>query len=131
MTIRGREKHLKTLKGKRTRIQDAIYRDLYATADAIRVEAALSITEGAVSGAAHVPSRPGEPPNADTGQLDSSIKVQGNRPAMQVTVLADAPYSSFLEFGTSIMEARPFMKPAAKKAGKQLIDKIVISVRRS
>ncbi|WP_333571313.1 HK97-gp10 family putative phage morphogenesis protein [Sphingomonas sp.] len=84
---------------------------LFAAGEEIEVEAALSITNGAVSGKGHVPSAPGSPPNADTHQLDRSIETNQVTP-LRVEVSANAPYAIHLEFGTSKMAARPFMAPA-------------------
>ncbi len=87
-------------------------RALYVAGQMIEIEAEISITRGSVSGKGHVPSKPGEPPNADTRLLDTSIDtivVGPNR----VDVVSNAPYSSYLEFGTSSMAERPFMRPAA------------------
>jgi HK97 gp10 family phage protein len=92
-------------------------RALYAAGQMIEIEAEISITRGSVSGAGHVPSKPGEPPNADTRLLDTSIHTTVAGPG-RVDVTSNAPYSAALEFGTSRMAARPFMGPAmrAKKA---------------
>jgi HK97 gp10 family phage protein len=84
---------------------------LFAAGEQIEVEAALSITNGAVSGEGHVRSSPGEPPNADTHTLDRSIETNQVAP-LRVEVSANAPYAAMLEFGTSKMAARPFMAPA-------------------
>lgn len=79
----------------------------------IKAFAQNSITEGSVGGAMHVPSKPGEPPNADTGILHTSIEVHRVAP-LRVQVVAEAPYAAALEFGTSKMIERPYMRPAAK-----------------
>ncbi|MET3710410.1 HK97 gp10 family phage protein [Sphingomonas trueperi] len=84
---------------------------LFAAGEEIEVAAALSITNGAVSGKGHVPSAPGEPPNADTHVLDRSIETNQVAP-LRVEVSANAPYAVHLEFGTSKMAPRPFMAPA-------------------
>lgn len=94
----------------------AIAQKLYAAGQLIELEAERSITSGSISGKNHVPSRPGEPPNADTRFLDSNIEteiVSVSPPTVHVT--SKAPYSAALEFGTSRMIERPFMRPATKK----------------
>lgn len=96
----------------KTELRPEIARAVYAGADLIAADAAHSITEGSVSGAGHVPSMPGEPPNADTRQLDTSIVVVLDAPNLSATVVAQAPYSAHLEYGTARMAARPFMRPA-------------------
>ncbi len=97
-----------------------ILQSLYLAGQEIELEAERSITEGSISGRSHVPSLPGQPPNADTRFLDTNIETEiaaQNPP--RVTVTSYAPYSAFLEFGTSKMAERPFMRPAVrKKKGK-------------
>lgn len=100
---------------------------LFAAGEMIQVEAQISITAGAVSGKNHVPSKPGEPPNNDTGVLANNIETNKVR-LLVVEVSSNAPYSKDLEFGTSRVAARPFMAPAANKkrdAAKKLVDKAV------
>lgn len=98
---------------------------LYVIGQRIELDAELSITTGSVSGAGHVASAPGEPPNRDTGLLDTSIETTfaGEN---QVHVTSNAPYSAALEFGTSKMAERPFMRPAVEKnrgrASRELAD---------
>lgn len=105
---------------------------LFAAGQLIEVEAERSITAGAVSGAGHVPSRPGQPPNADTHGLDRQIETVAHGVG-RVTVESNAPYSSFLEFGTSRMEERPFMRPAVSKMrrkAQELVSAAVASIAR-
>ena len=89
---------------------------LYVAGQRIELDAERSITAGSVSGAGHVPSAPGQPPNADTRLLDGSIEteVQAQMPPT-VTVTSKAPYAAALEFGTSKMAARPYMRPATER----------------
>lgn len=100
---------------------------LYAAGDLIAVEAARSITEGAVSGKGHVPSAPGSPPNADTHLLDRSIETIQVEP-LKVNVSANAPYAVPLEFGTSRMAARPFMAPALQRKRAEVVNLITAGV---
>lgn len=87
---------------------------LFAGGQEIEVEAQISITAGSVSGKGHVPSRPGEPPNQDTGVLANNIETNQVAP-LRVEVSSNAPYAAALEFGTSRMAERPYMRPAAAK----------------
>lgn len=96
---------------------------LYAGGSIIEVEAARSITEGAVSGKGHVPSRPGDAPSADTHLLDRSIETVQVEP-LKVEVSANAPHAVPLELGTSRMAARPFMGPATQRKRKEVTDLI-------
>lgn len=94
-----------------------INRLLFAAGEKVAVEAQIAITRGAVSGKNHVPSRPGQPPNNDTGVLANNIEVVNKRPGV-VEVSSNAPYSEHLEYGTSKMAARPFMRPTRDKMEK-------------
>lgn len=58
------------------------------------------------------PSAPGGIPGIDTGTLKNSISVE-LAGAMARMIVAGAEYAIPLEFGTSKMEARPFMLPMA------------------
>lgn len=55
------------------------------------------------------PSQPGNPPYKQTGELQAGIRYEIDAANLIVYVLSDAPYSTYLEFGTSRMDARPFM----------------------
>lgn len=108
-------------------VRQKVNQALYAAGQEIEIEAELSITEGSVSGKNHVPSLPGEPPNADTRQLDTNINTifVGD---LHVEVEATAPYAEALEVGTSKMAARPFMGPAAAKKGPNAVKIIARAV---
>ena len=107
----------------------------------IRKEAVRSIQQDPKSGIIyqrynprrrHQSSAKGESPASDTGFLVSQIKVQKKSPD-EVVVESTAPYSAFLEFGTSQMGERPFMHPAAMRAfpkiAKAVFNKVVEKVR--
>lgn len=81
----------------------------------IAEEARSSIIAGAVSGPEHTPSAPGEPPNADTHELDQSIKTTMDRTKIVGRAIAEAEYAAAQEYGTSTLPERPFMRPAGKK----------------
>jgi len=89
---------------------------ILASAGLVADEAALSVTAGAVSGRAHVASTAPNPPNADTHTLDRSIHAEKTGDLTAIAV-ADADHAVPQEFGTSRLEARPFMAPAARKKG--------------
>jgi HK97 gp10 family phage protein len=117
-------RRLKSIGGQETakRISQA----LFVTGHAIQVDAQISISTGAVSGRDHVPSLPGQPPNNDTGLLADSIETVQVDP-LKIEVSANAPYAVALEFGTSKMAERPFMRPAAAK-NKDTLSKNVAAV---
>lgn len=108
---------------------------LYAAGQEIEIDAEHSITDGSISGAGHIPSLPGEPPNADTRLLDQSIEteIDPSAPAgkSRVLVSSNAPYGAWLEFGTSRMAPRPYMAPAAarkKAAASALVARAIKDV---
>lgn len=103
---------------------------LFAGGEMIKAEAQHLITQGAQSGKNHVPSKPGEPPNEDTGHLRSNITVTQVGP-LHVRVASNARYSGFLEFGTSKMAARPFMGPAARAKRKEVVAVVRAAVSRA
>ena len=61
----------------------------------------------------YVASAPGEPPAVMTGQLRSSIKyrIVGELRALKGEVGSELKKAPMLEFGTSKMAARPFLRP--------------------
>lgn len=95
-------------------------RAVRATAQAIRNDAIISVkshlsagevyTRGTVK---HVASKPGSPPNQDRGTLTRNIRVTMDDD-LTAEVSSNAPYSAALEFGTSNIDARPFMTPAVE-----------------
>lgn len=130
--MKGRDAHrqrLKKLSG--PDVVKAAGRVLYVGADMIRSEAFRSISAGSVSGKGHVPSNPGEPPNRDTGVLQAHLRAELVAP-LEAQVSSEAPYASALEFGTSRMEARPFLRPSRDAKAPEIqrlfeveIDKLV------
>lgn len=132
VTMKGREKHkqrLKKMSG--PDLIKAAGRVLYEGADLIRSEAFVSISRASGSMGRHIPSKPGDPPHRDTGHLQGEIKFElVNQLEAQVT--SEAEYAAALEFGTSRMAARPYMRPARDKKAPEIqrlfeteIDKLV------
>lgn len=100
---------------------------VFELSDDIRAEAFISISRGSVEGAGHVASAPGEPPNRDIGDLQAGLENLQTGP-LTAEVRANAPHSRPLEFGTSKMAARPFMRPARDKklpdANRRLVEQM-------
>jgi HK97 gp10 family phage protein len=115
----------------RKRVEDEVFKALYVATDLITKEAALSITKGSISGKKHVPSRPGQPPNADTRQLDTSIVTIPHRETMSCQSVAQAPHAIFMELGTSRIAPRPFMRPALANNTKEVNAIISAAVKRA
>jgi len=113
--MKGRDRILRKLRFLQSKeFEDLAGAVVYEAADAVRAEAFQSISRNSVSGAGHVPSRPGEPPNRDEGTLQAGLKVRRTG-LLSAEVRAEAAHSAPLEFGTSKMAARPFIRPARDK----------------
>lgn len=117
------KKHSDRLKRMAQRTPREVARALYSAGQLIELDAERSITSGAVSGKNHTPSNPGQPPNADTHFLDSNIETEIGGPGL-VTVTSKANYSAALEWGTSRMAARPFMRPAVERNRKKVVQMV-------
>ncbi len=94
---------------------------LFAGGQIIQTRAQLSITNGAVSGKGHVPSLPGQPPHQDTGVLANNIETVLVA-ALKAEVSSNAPYAAALEYGTSRMAERPYMRPAVAQSRKEVVE---------
>lgn len=86
---------------------------------------------------AHVAAKPGAAPNTDTGRLVNSIFVEADSGGFighrrrGIFVGTNVKYGRWLEFGTKVMKARPWLWPAieknranARKIMGKLIDKV-------
>lgn len=94
---------------------------LFVAGETIQTTAQISITNGAQSGKGHVASLPGQPPNADTHRLADNIETVQPSP-LRVEVSSNAPYAAALEFGTSKMAERPYMRPAVAAERQKVTD---------
>jgi HK97 gp10 family phage protein len=74
-------------------------------------------THGSVT---HQASAPGQPPAIDTGNLINSIRVEDVTPT-EATLGVGAEYGEYLEFGTSRMAARPFLRPAMDENENEIV----------
>lgn len=59
----------------------------------------------------HVASVAGYPPSIDTGKLMNAITIRKPGRRRRIISAGDTEYAVYLEFGTSKMDARPFMRP--------------------
>lgn len=101
---------------------------LMAGGEEIQTYAQVEIQRDSRGGKFHVPSKPGEFPNADTGQLASMIEVERVAP-LRVQISSNAPHSVPLEAGTSKMAARPFMGPSARAKRKRVVELVESAVK--
>lgn len=112
MALKGGDKHIQRLKRlSGPEVIRAAERVLFVGADMIRAHAHQGISRGSVSGKGHVASSPGQFPNRDSGVLQAQLTSSLTGP-LEAKVEANAPYSAALEFGTSKMAARPFLRPS-------------------
>jgi len=65
-------------------------------------------------------SRPGEPPNTDTGRLVQSIKFDFQDGGLTGRVGTNLKYGAHLEFGTKDMAARPWLSTAVRMSSKEV-----------
>lgn len=133
------KRHSDRLKRMAQRTPRQVAQKLYEAGQLIELDAERSITAGSVSGAGHVPSLPGQPPNNDTGGLVRSIETRLNGTDL-VTVTAGgptAPYAVPLEYGNAAgtLLPRPFMRPATERNRRKVVelvgDAVNITVRGS
>lgn len=84
-------------------------------------------------GAIHWASPPGSAPNADTGELHTSITTTRKETSRSITVEtgANTPYAEALELGSSKMEPRPFMAPAFNANVDRVQSNVRAAVRRA
>ena len=83
----------------------------------------------------HHPSLPGNPPAPDTGNLRKSINyeiyAEPRSPYGVVgTTQKDPPYGEYMEYGTSKVAPRPWLRPAMKKNNEWIREAITKSVAR-
>lgn len=72
-----------------------------------------------------IASAPGDAPHTDTGNLVNNIQVQRFDKSVDVGIMGDkAPYGKYLEFGTSKLAARPWLRPAYESSKSIIIDKL-------
>ena len=129
-TIRGHEAHKRRLRKLRgAAMVRPVTQAIFASAQDLAVDAALSITAGSVSGKGHVASAPGEPPNADTQVLSRNIEAVSTGP-LKAETSSNAPYALPLEFGTSTIAERPYMRPAAKRERPKAVKRVVDAVNK-
>lgn len=128
MSVIGGLQHKRRLRHLRSpQVRKRIGAAIFAGAQEIQTQARLLITAGSVSGKGHVASLPGEPPNRDTGTLDTNIEAVRTG-ALTSEVESNAEYGLALELGTSKMAERPYMRPAtAMKRNRpaELVDRVI------
>lgn len=114
------------------RMRPALADQLQDHAGSIAEDASFSIRDGAISGAGHVASLPGEAPNADTHDLDQSIhpgeiiELPGE---IKTSVIAASDHA-WIERGGANMAPRPYLGPAVDRQRGSTIRGLVGAVNR-
>ena len=130
--VTGLKKAQDALKNLEKDLEQPFREIILGSAQLIRGEAIKSIQTGPKSGRiyekynprrTHKSSAPGQAPASDTGNLVSQIRVRQKNPD-EVVVESNALYSSFLEFGTSKMLARPFLFPATERSRPKIVQAV-------
>ena len=140
--VKGLKKAQDALKSLEKDLEHPFREVILGGAQLIRGEAIKSIQTGPKSGRiyerynprrTHRASAPGQAPASDTGNLVRNIVVKQENPDL-VKVESNATYSSFLEFGTSKMLARPFLFPATErsrpKIAQAVFNRVVKEIKR-
>lgn len=132
--IRVTDNHAaRLLKAAPRQVIPAIGKELHDSAEIIAKDARVSVIDGGISGSGHIASLPGQPPNADTHDLDQSIhatetvEVDGY---VKASVVADSDHALYMELGTSKIEERPFIRPAMARHRRTTVKSIAIAYNR-
>lgn len=96
---------------------------LLRAADRVRTEYIDMVNEGGAPGPAHVPSKPGQPPNTDTGRLVGSVSSRVVRKNVTETSV-EAEYGVPLEYGTDKMAPRPALRPAFNEMKPHILNNL-------
>ena len=124
MTIRTHTKRINKSRVVMSQYKKQVERIINLGANNVRNTAVKSINQRSSSGVTytkynprrtHTASAAGQPPNTDTGYLANNIYVVIDGDRMGADIESRADYSEALEFGTSKMQARPFMQPALEE----------------
>lgn len=67
-------------------------------------------------------SKPGDPPNTDTGRLVQSVKFEFSKGFQQGRVGSNLKYAAWLEFGTEKMGPRPWLSTAVGNTADDIKD---------
>lgn len=132
--VTGTEEVIRKMKLKDSQMRAAFVKAIKESAILVEGDCKRSM---AGTGTPHIPSKPGEPPAVMTGKLRASITHEvkaGQEMEAKVGIrggtLPDTKnYGLFLEFGTSKMQRRPYLRPALEKNMQTIVDKIKDAVK--
>lgn len=134
ISVDGLPELLSDMEGVRKSIRKYLEAALVSIGNDVQREMVQGILSGGKTGkvykrgtVSHRASAPGEAPASDTGRLASSIGSFPDLSALAVEIGVKRPmveYATYLEFGTSKMEPRPFIAPAGKRTRENNFSKI-------
>ena len=137
MSVQGGEALSKALKDLGAGIDGAVNKAIVRTANQVRGEAIKMISREISSGRVyvrgkkiHTASAAGDAPNTDEGILVGSIAVENPRRGTSF-VGTSVEYGKYLEFGTSKMAARPWLRPAMERNEAKLTENITNAIKES
>ena len=153
MSVQGGEALSKALKDLGAGLDGAVNKAIVRTANQVRGEAIKMISreqsmgrtythyftamlpngaliEGEKRSKPHTASAAGDAPNTDTGRLVGSIAVENPRRGTSF-VGTSVEYGKYLEFGTSKMAARPWLRPAMERNQAKLTENITNAIKES
>jgi HK97 gp10 family phage protein len=87
------------------------------------VKTSMTGDKGGVVYGRHQASAPGEAPAIDTGNLFNSFELGDVTPTLG-SLGTNAEYAEPLEYGTSRMEPRPFLRPAVDEHEGEILDAV-------
>lgn len=120
-TVVGMDKHIRRLREISDTVESGSVQLLLESGELVRQTAMGYIRDGTIRGPGHVPSLPGNPPKGDTGNLELNIVVELRRSDKTVNVISRAIYAAALEFGTSKIAPRPYLRPALQEHRNRLV----------
>lgn len=136
--IKGGDKLLKQLGAIPDNIKKEVGYVFIAGVLGIHSEAVKSIQEHRSQGItykrggiSHTASKPGFPPNSDTGTAAKSIMFNIDKEKLIGEVGTNLRYLADLEFGTERIEERPWLGPAYRKKYKEIMKDLKDALKRA
>lgn len=134
--VSGQRELTQTLRNIKRAANKAAEREVSRAALAVKSTAVNKIQRGPATGViyertkpfkgTHRASAPGEPPMSDTGRLAGSV--ESKRQGLTAWVFTEVEYGRFLEFGTTKMDARPWLFPSLEENRARFPDQLGTAV---
>lgn len=135
MTVRNADRLIRRLQDLPLDMRNGIGKALAASVVEMDGYAKQKIQGGARSGrvykrrsVSHRASAPGEFPKSDTGQLVSSLFFRVGADRLSAMFGTRLNYGAYLEFGTSRMRARPWLRPTFQANVKKAQERVRAAV---